>query len=95
MLALQAAGITAGQVASGLDLLDDPQLARRSFIRTVEQPGVGTMTVPGLPLVVEPPVLQEPGPAPALGEHNEDIVRGLLGLTEEQYRSLIEKEVLV
>jgi crotonobetainyl-CoA:carnitine CoA-transferase CaiB-like acyl-CoA transferase len=94
MFALQGVGIAAGQVASGLDLLDDPQLARRSFIRKVEQPGVGTMTVPGLPLVVEPPVLVEPGPAAALGEHNEEIVRGLLGLSEEQYRSLIEKEVL-
>ena len=95
MVALQAAGIAAGQVASGLDLLDDPQLARREFIRKVEQPGVGTMTVPGLPLVVEPAILEEPGPAPALGEHNHDIVCGLLALSEEHYRSLIEKEVLV
>ena len=95
MFELQRAGIAAGQVASGRDLLDDPQLARRGFIREVEQPGVGRMIVPGLPLVVEPPVLVEPGPAPALGADNEDIVRGLLGLSEEQYRSLIEKEVLV
>ena len=95
MFALQGAGIAAGQVASGADLLDDPQLARRTFIRTVEQPGVGAMIVPGLPLVVDPPVLEEPGPAAALGEHNEDIVRGLLGLSEERYRALIEKEVLV
>lgn len=94
MFALQQAGIAAGQVASGADLLTDPQLGRRSYIRRVEQPGVGTMTVPGLPLVVEPPVLSEPGPAPALGEHNEAIVRGLLGRTEEQYRWLIEREVL-
>jgi benzylsuccinate CoA-transferase BbsF subunit len=95
MFALQEAGIGAGQVASGLDLIDDPQLARRGFIRTVEQPGVGAMTVPGLPLVVEPPVLVEPGPAPALGADNEDVVRGLLGVGEEQYRALIEREVLV
>jgi len=95
MFALQEAGIAAGQVASGADLLDDPQLARRTFIRTVEQPGVGAMIVPGLPLVVDPPVLTEPGPAAALGEHNEDIVRGLLGLSEERYRVLIDKEVLV
>jgi hypothetical protein len=53
------------------------------------------MTVPGLPLVVEPAVLEEPGPAPALGEHNRDIVCGLLALSEEQYRTLIDKEVLV
>jgi len=94
MLALQAAGVAAGQVASGLDLLDDPQLARRGFIRKVEQPGVGAMVVPGLPMVVEPALLEEPGPAPALGEHNEAIVRGLLGVDEERYRSLMEREVL-
>lgn len=95
MFALQAVGIAAGQVASGLDLLDDPQLARRSFVRKVEQPGVGAMTVPGLPLVVDPPVLVEPGPAPALGADNEAIVRGLLGRSEDQYRALIDREVLV
>jgi crotonobetainyl-CoA:carnitine CoA-transferase CaiB-like acyl-CoA transferase len=95
MFALQQVGIAAGQVASGLDLIDDPQLARRGFIRKVQQPGVGTMTVPGLPLVADPSVLVEPGPAPSLGADNEDIVRGLLGVPEEQYRALIEKEVLV
>ena len=95
MFALQAAGIPAGQVASGSDLLTDPQLARRAFIRRVQQPGVGEMTVPGLPMTVEPHLLAEPGPAPALGEDNERIVRGLLGMTETQLRLLVEKEVLV
>jgi crotonobetainyl-CoA:carnitine CoA-transferase CaiB-like acyl-CoA transferase len=92
MWALQQAGIAAGQVASGLDLIADPQLGRRDFIRKVQQPGVGEMTVPGLPVVVDPPLLEEPGPAPALGEGNEYILREILGLSNEQHDAL--KEVL-
>lgn len=94
MRTLQAAGVAAGQVSSGLDLIADPQLARRGFIRRIEQPGIGEMVVPGLPLTVDPPVLDEPGPAPALGQDNEHIVRTILGLSDAEHRALIEKEVL-
>ena len=95
MRSLQAEGIAAGQVSSGLDLIADPQLARRPFIRRVHQPGVGDMIVPGLPVTVDPPVLDEPGPAPALGQDNDSIVREIAGLTEAEHRALTLKEVLV
>jgi crotonobetainyl-CoA:carnitine CoA-transferase CaiB-like acyl-CoA transferase len=95
MWSLQGAGVAAGMVASGLDLIVDPQLGRRGFIRRVEQPGVGQMTVPGLPLVIDPPLLEEPGPAPMLGQDNDHIVRGVIGLSEEEQRELTLKEVLV
>lgn len=94
MRALQAAGVAAGQVSSGLDLIADPQLGRRPFIRRIEQPGIGEMVVPGLPITVDPPVLDEPGPAPALGQDNDHIVRTILRLGEAEHRALIEKEVL-
>ena len=94
MTRLQAAGVAAGQVSSGLDLIADPQLRRRGFIRTVQQPGVGEMVVPGLPITIDPAILEEPGAAPALGADNEYIVRSVAGLGEDEYRALSEREVL-
>jgi benzylsuccinate CoA-transferase BbsF subunit len=94
MAELQAHGIPAGEVASGSDLLTDPQLGRGGFIRRFDQPGIGEMVVPGLPLEVAPPVLQEPPPAAALGEHNEQIFKGLVGLSDDEYDALLEGGVL-
>lgn len=89
MAELQALGIAAGQVASGADMLTDPQLARAGFIRRYDQPGVGEMIVPGLPLRTDPPVLDEPAPAPTLGEHNERVFKGILGLSDSEYETLL------
>src|SRR5262249_37089384 len=71
MADLQARGVAAGVVASGDDLLSDPQLNRRGFIRHLDQPGVGEMVIAGLPLEIDPPMIDEPGPAAMLGQDNE------------------------
>jgi crotonobetainyl-CoA:carnitine CoA-transferase CaiB-like acyl-CoA transferase len=81
-------------VASGSDLLTDPQLGRGGFIRRYQQPGIGEMVVPGLPLEVAPPVLREPPPAATLGEHNEQIFKGLVGLSDAEFDALLEGGVL-
>ena len=33
------------------------------------------------------------GPAPCLGQHNDDVLKGLLGLTDDQYREYEEAGV--
>jgi crotonobetainyl-CoA:carnitine CoA-transferase CaiB-like acyl-CoA transferase len=38
--------------------------------------------------------LQEPPPAAALGEHNEQIFKGLVGLSDDEYDALLEGGVL-
>jgi crotonobetainyl-CoA:carnitine CoA-transferase CaiB-like acyl-CoA transferase len=81
---LQACGVPAGIVASGDDLLADPQLARPGFIRRVEQPGIGTMVIPGLPMRIQPPLIEEVAAAAALGQDNDYVLGGILGLSAEQ-----------
>jgi crotonobetainyl-CoA:carnitine CoA-transferase CaiB-like acyl-CoA transferase len=94
MVALQEHGIAAGLVASGLDLLSDPQLDRAGFIRHYEQPGVGEMIIPGLPLETEPSMLEAPGPAAALGEDTESVLREIVGLDDASYSQLDDAGVL-
>jgi len=94
MATLQGHGIAAALVASGLDLLEDPQLNRAGFIRRYEQPGIGEMVIPGLPLETGPSMLEPPGPAAALGQDNAFVLKEILGLDEATYAQLDKAGVL-
>jgi CoA:oxalate CoA-transferase len=76
---LQAAGIPCGKVASISDLLADEHLRARRMILPLEQPGVGSVPVPGIPIKALGCDDSLPGPAPAFGEHGAALVRDLLG----------------
>ena len=94
MTCLQGMGVPAAIVASGDDLLHDPQLDRRGFIRRFDQPGVGEMVIPGLPIDIQPPLLAEPGPAAALGQDNEYVLKEIAHITDDEYERLDAAGVL-
>jgi CoA:oxalate CoA-transferase len=75
------------------EVLDDPQLAAREHFREVEHPEAGTMKYPasGLKFSETP---WQPGRAPLLGEHNDEVYREKLGLTALELSSLRERGVL-
>ncbi|HEX4520633.1 MAG TPA: CoA transferase [Gaiellaceae bacterium] len=76
---LQAVGVPAGVVQSGEDLAADPHLEARGFVQSVTHPTLGEVRMAGLPLRFADARTRPYGGAPALGEHNEEIVCGLLG----------------
>lgn len=84
----QRRGIPISPVNNAADIARDPQLEVRRFWLEFQQPGVGLLKVPGLPfrLMKSPGAFQRP--APTLGEHNRDIYRGELGLTEQEFSDL-------
>jgi crotonobetainyl-CoA:carnitine CoA-transferase CaiB-like acyl-CoA transferase len=55
------------------ELLEHPQLVARGFLMAVEQPGVGLLKLPGLPMHLSKTPWRVRRPAPLLGEHNEQI----------------------
>ena len=85
---LQAAGVPAGPVLRGPDLLDNPHYRARETFVTVDHPQVGPKQYPGLPwkLSATPGALR--WPSPALGQHNRQIYGGLLGLTAAEVDGL-------
>jgi formyl-CoA transferase len=75
-------------------MLEDPHFQARNAIRDVPHPDFGTLKMQN----VAPRLSETPGairsPSPQLGEHNEEIYRGLLGFSAERYAGLQERKVI-
>ena len=79
---LQNAGVSAGSVLRGPDLLQDPHYLERGTFVEVDHPKVGPKKYPGIPWKMSVTPGQVHWPAPSLGEHNRQIYGSLLGMTE-------------
>ncbi|HEX9896375.1 MAG TPA: CoA transferase [Dehalococcoidales bacterium] len=86
---MQAAGIAAGALQTGEDLWQsDPQLKHRHFYWELEHPEVGKYFSVG-PAYILSKSPYELRRAPLLGEHNEHILKGLLGLSDKAIADLV------
>ena len=90
MQLLQAAGVPAGAVQTGEDLWRDVHLRMRDFMDTIAHPEPGTLEHPGIPVRLHATPGQIQRPAGRLGEANEAVFRGLLGLTADEFSRLVE-----
>ncbi|HEV8534369.1 MAG TPA: CoA transferase [Candidatus Limnocylindria bacterium] len=91
--ALRARGLRVAPVQTIAELADDPQLRHRGFWRPTAHPVLGRVTAMAPPFTLSdtPAVLERAGPT--LGEHNDEVWRGLLGLGESEYRALAAEGV--
>lgn len=92
---MQAAGVAAGVVETGEDLLDkDPQYKHRRTFREVEYPGIGKYrTHVGAHFLLSK-YEYDIRCAPLLGEHNEYVIKELLGVPDDEYDRLVKEEVI-
>ena len=84
MQVLQSADVPAGVVQRSSDLMRDPQLTNRDFFRYLDHPEVGRVTYTGHQFRVEG---YDNGPRfapPLLGEHNDLVLRELLGMSDDE-----------
>ncbi|HXZ34467.1 MAG TPA: CoA transferase [Thermodesulfobacteriota bacterium] len=74
-------------------VMKDPQLLHRNMVAEVGHPGGGSFKAMGNPVKAEgaEEVLHHP---PALGEHTEEILRGLLGYSPQRIQDLIGKKIV-
>lgn len=81
--AAQAHGVPLAPVNTIEELVESDQLAGRGFFVETEQPDIGILKYPGLPLRLSKTPPRETQRAPLLGEHNEEIYCGHLGYSRE------------
>jgi formyl-CoA transferase len=94
MRQLQAVGVPAGVVQTAEDLWRDAQLRARNYTVMMEHPGLGMVEHPGMPVRLHATPGQIQRPVGRLGEANEAIFRGLLGLSTEDMARLAEAGVI-
>ena len=92
---LQRAGVPAAALLHQPEMTGDPQLAERGFFQRLTHPAAGTHDYPGpVAQFSHTPLTPLRGRAPLLGEHNEELLRGLLGLSEAEYQELVEDQIV-
>jgi crotonobetainyl-CoA:carnitine CoA-transferase CaiB-like acyl-CoA transferase len=92
---LRRAGVAAARVSTASDLLTDPQLLARGFWEPVSHPVTGKFLTPGLPFrSAASERLPSQAAAPTLGQHNEEILTAILGLSTEEIQALAERQVI-
>jgi benzylsuccinate CoA-transferase BbsF subunit len=93
MKMMQNNGIAAGPVEDAKDLFEDPQLKHREHFAELYNPVVGKHHADGIPFKLSktPGVVGNPA---LLGEHNEYVCTKLLGMSDEEFVSLMEEGIL-
>jgi crotonobetainyl-CoA:carnitine CoA-transferase CaiB-like acyl-CoA transferase len=91
---LQQAGVPAGVVMNGADLLADEHLRSRRFF--VEHHGVesGTTHCPAQPFRFAATPMAPPRNAPRLGEHTREVLGTLLGVADDELDELERDQVI-
>jgi crotonobetainyl-CoA:carnitine CoA-transferase CaiB-like acyl-CoA transferase len=85
MTLLQHAGIPAGAVQNCEDLFNDPQVKHRNYFKVLDHVEMGEHPYLSTSYSLSETPSDVRTSAPLLGEHNEFVLKELLGMSEEEY----------
>jgi len=92
---LAARGVPAAHVVDARDINFNPQLEHRGFFEVEEHPVSGARRIPMVPFRFRSRAARwMRRPSPTLGEHNDDVLGGLLGLPADELATLRDREVI-
>lgn len=91
---LEAAGLPCGPVNTVAQVLADPAVRHLGMVQEVEHPTLGRVPLLGVPFTLggSPPVIRRP--PPRLGEHTDEILEEVLGLSPGEVEALRRAAVL-
>ncbi|MGM8365449.1 CaiB/BaiF CoA transferase family protein [Virgibacillus sp. W0181] len=91
---LDAHDVPAGPIYSIEDIVHDPHFEARDMIKDIDVDQLGTLKMPG----IVPKFSENPGQikwaGPKLGEHNEEVYKGILGMSDETIQQLKDEDMI-
>jgi CoA:oxalate CoA-transferase len=91
---LKAGRVPAAPVRTAPEVVHDPHMHERGMLVEIEHPELGTITVPTTPLRLHGLGKTPAGPSPRVGQHNDDIYGGWLGLAATELKLLRAEGVI-
>jgi formyl-CoA transferase len=93
MKIIGAAGVPAGAVFDTLELMNDPSLAERGIMQTIEHPTTGKVKMPAWPVRFDgtPPRVK---PSPLLGQHSAEVLSGWLAMSQPEIEALRQEGIV-
>lgn len=86
-------GVPAGAILTTAELAEDAYLRKRGMFVTMQHPVRGSIVMPGFPIKLSASSVPVE-PAPLLGQNNEEIYGGLLGIAPEELERLRKARVI-
>jgi crotonobetainyl-CoA:carnitine CoA-transferase CaiB-like acyl-CoA transferase len=91
---LVAAGVPAAPAVDPRATAAHPQFVARGFCETLDHPVAGSHPIPGMPFRYSTVPRWLRMPAPTLGQHNREILSGVLGLSDAEIDALEAEGVI-
>ena len=87
------AGVPAGAVFDTLELMNDPSLAERGIMQTIQHPTTGAVKMPAWPVRFDGTPARVK-PSPLLGQHSAEVLGGWLGLSAQDVEGLKQDGII-
>lgn len=91
---LQANGIAAARASNAVDVTEDRHLVERGFWQTIQRAYVGSYKMDSAPYREASSPYPARFAAPTLGQHNTQVLGGILGLSSDEIRGLEESGII-
>jgi len=92
---LNSQSVPASPIYSIKDVVEDPHIAgSRGMVVNMEHPRVGSVKLLNSPVKMSETKPEPRGPAPMLGENNEEVLTEILGMTRQKIKALRDQGVI-